>query len=314
MAMENIELRAKSFEAIEKQLDKLVESSYSDLGLYTGKAGLAIAYFLLAKVYNHATNTEKGEQLLIDIMRNINIINNTNFTTGLKGIGWSIEFISQRNFIKVNTDKVLYDFDDLLFKQVSCFKSKSLALEDGLLGTAYYFYSRILAQNERNHPYRQILNDRCLIFLIDEIKEFIYEDKTFNSKINIEFIDDKTLGQTIMFLYLCLKKGINIEACRKMIWDLRFYIDNEILPENIVCLKYPYVLYAYAQIAKYTNDRDMLQSIKMFDSLNDTNLKLQIDKDYNLTSKSPLSIIYNIDKLLNTDLWNVFYLLSPNIS
>ena len=59
-------------------------------------------------------------------------------------------------------------------------------------------------------PYRQILNDRCLIFLIDEIKEFLYEDKTFNSTITAEHIDDKTLAQTFIFLYLCKQKGIDI--------------------------------------------------------------------------------------------------------
>lgn len=313
MAMENTELSTETFEAIEKLIDKQVELSDSQLGLYTGKAGLAIAYFLLAKVYNHDTNTEKGEQLLIDIMRNINLINNTNFTTGLKGIGWSIEFISQRNFVKVNTDKVLYDFDDLLFKQVSCFKSKSLALEDGLLSTAYYFYLRILAQNERTQPYRQILNDRCLIFLIDEIKEFIYEDKTFNSKINTEFIDDKTLGQTFMFLYLCLQKGINIEACRKMLWDLRCNIDSNIITDNKEYMKHPYVLDAYAQIAKSTTDKDMSLNLKKIDLFNDTNIKLKIEKDYNLTKNSPLSIIYNIDNLSTTNVWKAFYLLSSNI-
>lgn len=317
MAMEYFEFMTEEYQLIENQINKLKSSQDMDLSLYTGKTGTAIAYFLLAQINNHSTNHQKGEDLLIEVMTNLNYITNTKFTTGLTGIGWAIEFMSQKEMIKVNTDKVLYDFDDLLFKQVSCYKSKSLSLDEGLLGTAYYFYYRILAQSQRVMPYRQILNDRCLIFLIDEIKEFLYEDKTFNSTITAEHIDDKTLAQTFIFIYLCKQKGIDIEACNKMLWDLKVYITNKFLSDKNSASQHPYLLEAFRQIAKQTNDVNMLSHLENIYTPNKdflkTNIKNYIYKDYKLNDDTPLSFIYRICKISNSTLWKAFFLFNAKL-
>src|SRR5690554_1095395 len=97
----------------------LLNSSFIDnLGLMHGKMGISICFFHLARQTGNKIYEDYAGELIDEIYDEISIHTPVDFKNGLAGIGWGIEYLAQNGFIEADTDIVLDEFDQQIFKEL----------------------------------------------------------------------------------------------------------------------------------------------------------------------------------------------------
>lgn len=201
-------------------------------GLYRGNAGLAISYFVLFRYTSRKAFEYKAKVALDGIYENIASVELLNYAEGLAGIGWAIEWMVQNKFIQANTDEVLEDIDDTIYKSVLYAPDNTVSLSIGTLSKAAYFLKRYQSVNPGTHRYKNICHQECLIILTDEIEEktaklrevldidgFISQDERISS----EMID---LAHSIIFLSKFLSYKINVKAVEDSLYANMNHIEK----------------------------------------------------------------------------------------
>lgn len=86
----------------------IINSSYTDnLGLYNGKMGILIFFAHFARYTQKKIYDDFAGKLLDEVYSEIHTETPINFTNGLCGIGWSMEYLLQNNFLDGNSNEVL---------------------------------------------------------------------------------------------------------------------------------------------------------------------------------------------------------------
>ncbi len=249
---------------IMKELEKSAMLNSNNWGLLNGQTGLCITYFLLSDLFSDTDFGERANQLLANISDNICNVEEFDFENGLAGIGWGIEWMVQNGYIQADTNEVLEDLDDELYKAVVYAKSPNISLENGAVGKAMYFYKRLNAQNKltiRNR-YRNICNQECLVLLIDEMNENLMEEKNgllsagFNQVKNISSDRLIEVARTLIFLTKVFPKKINLEISEKLICTIITFIrQNEKIFLDVSLREGAlYLLYAYSFAGEMLHD------------------------------------------------------------
>jgi len=143
------------------------------VGLFDGAVGKAIIFHLM---YRHTGIEEmktKAFQMLNEVAEKIMEVESLHFDNGLIGIGWAIEWLSQNDFIKENTDIILEDLDVEVYKSVLYKKEEDVSLEKGTLGKAAYFVKRSASVNKDTHRYLRLAHDECLLHLTDDLADLL---------------------------------------------------------------------------------------------------------------------------------------------
>lgn len=251
----------KIYSLIEKNLDLLLESAGDNYSFYNGKMGISFCYFLLAKSLNYERNTAIAVQEVNDVINNFESIDSFSFSKGLMGIGWGLEAMVQNGFIDSNTNELLCDFDDFIYKQVSFFRSPSLSLDQGSLGKATYFYQRFLSPRKGQHPYRFLLNQECLSLLIDEIKFFLLNNE--NGLLTQKGILSKeeiiSVAQSAILLFRIFETRYNEKMISDILKDILTYIETIFISvRSDLSLNNLFFLHSYHIIAKSLDNKKML--------------------------------------------------------
>jgi hypothetical protein len=144
-------------------------------GILNGRMGRALIYAAAYRYSDQPLFENKAQQLLTYITEQIGQEDRLHFGKGIMGIGWAIEWMAQNKFIDENTDEVLADIDDEIYKSVIYEKSDSLSQQVGVLAKALYFFTRYQCMNPGTPRYKTIANIECLILLIDEINEQLFD-------------------------------------------------------------------------------------------------------------------------------------------
>lgn len=251
----------KIYSHIEKNLDLLLESAGDNYSFYNGKTGISFCYFLLAKTFNYERNASIAIREVNSVINNFDSINSFSFSKGLMGIGWGLEAMAQNGFIDSNTNELLCDFDDFIYKQVSFFRSPSLSLDQGSLGKATYFYQRFLSPRKGQHPYRFLLNQECLSLLVDEIKFFLLNDE--NGLLLQKGILPKeeiiSVAQIAILLFRIYETRYNEKMISNILKDILTYIETIFISfRSDLSINYLYLLHSYHIIAKSLDNKKML--------------------------------------------------------
>ncbi|PWK80339.1 hypothetical protein LX99_00804 [Mucilaginibacter oryzae] len=237
-------------ELLKRKLNMLEREFTDSYGLYNGKTGLALSYFLMGQITNNDYYTGRGQHLLDELSDGMAAVNGSSFEEGLAGIGWAVEWLVQNEFISANTDEILGDLDDELYKTVVYEKSSGLSLNDGTIGKAMYFYKRWFARNADTPRNRRICNEECLVLLTDETSEALAsvgdDDLTKdNSCYNVLI----PICQALLFLCKLRDCKINLEVVAKSICsginvlkaELEKYETADMpTPEHVLYLIYTY--------------------------------------------------------------------------
>ncbi len=84
-------------------------------GLYTGKTGIALFFFRYAHFTQNELYSDYSFDLFEKIQNDIHQDTSINYKQGLTGIGSTIEYLIQNNFLEANADEILEDFDKRIF-------------------------------------------------------------------------------------------------------------------------------------------------------------------------------------------------------
>ncbi|SHM81774.1 lanthionine synthetase LanC family protein [Mucilaginibacter sp. OK098] len=231
MALEKLDTQEFNMELsveIKEKLEAFELKCGDNFSLYRGKTGLCMAYFILSAACDNPAYKTKAHELLDELSENMADVQKLHFAAGIAGIGWAVEWLVQNKYIDANTDDILEDLDDEIYKAVVYEKSPDLSIANGTLGKAMYFYRRLLAQNPTTNRYRTICNQECLVLLTDEINEvMLNEESGWLCNNHVPTPDQLTqIAQSIIFLSKLTPFRINIEVCKKVTSSIISFIKN----------------------------------------------------------------------------------------
>jgi len=216
-----------------KDIHDLKDNTYSILptsnGLYEGKMGIAISYLTLAKGYDNKIFKEKGNKILHDVIENISYTEDLSFKEGVLGVGWGLEWLKQSKILDINTDFVLEEVDDTIYKLVVFALDKGLSLQDGLLGKLAYYFKRLKGRSLSTHRYRYLCHQECIVILTDNLYELLYGEEGLLNIDETEIlkqIDQKDIVELTQVLLLISKfVNVNDPAIKKMFTKTMLFAD-----------------------------------------------------------------------------------------
>lgn len=148
----------------------LLNASFIDnLGIMHGKMGISICFFHLARQTGNQIYEDYAGELIDEIYEEITANTPVDFENGLAGIGWGIEFLVQNGFIEADTDEVLEEFDNRIFKELIYNTPNDIGLLNGLSGLGAYFLKRLQNPASNDEKIPTLTNKQTLIHLIDEL-------------------------------------------------------------------------------------------------------------------------------------------------
>lgn len=137
--------------------------------LMGGRAGMALFLFYYAKFTGEEKYYDHAMELLNEIFDKINdgFIFNT-FAGGLAGIGWTVDHLIREEFIDADSDELLGELDEYLYKMMMADIGKGFYdFLHGALGMAAYFLCR--TGNEKSKEY--------LTEIVDALEKASTKDK-----------------------------------------------------------------------------------------------------------------------------------------
>lgn len=103
--------------------------------------GICIFFYQYARFTGKKLHSKYAGELLDEIYNEIDLNYPVNFSDGLAGIAWGVEYLIRNRFVDADPDELLEDLDRQIVKQ-DIRKTTDLSLEKGLKGLAYYVIAR----------------------------------------------------------------------------------------------------------------------------------------------------------------------------
>ncbi|MEM1337010.1 MAG: lanthionine synthetase C family protein [Bacteroidota bacterium] len=130
-----------------RELAELVQQKYHELfhiGILEGQAGAALFQFYCAQYFDEDSYSDAGMDIISHIIDKIN--DNyafPSFSTGIAGFTWTIQHLQAQQFIDIDYDDLLSQFDNYLSTQMKMdFEQGEYDFMHGALGYAFYFLYR----------------------------------------------------------------------------------------------------------------------------------------------------------------------------
>lgn len=232
----------------------LVNFKQDDCGLFEGKAGRAILLYLISR-YNQQDGLKDNALTLLDeISDEIANIDYLGFANGLAGIGWAVEWTAQNGFLEINTDEILDDIDNTLYKSVVYSPDKDISLASGTLGKMCFFLSRYKSNNLHTHRLKRICHEECLILLTDDLYEKVLGEEGLIKNEYLANDDLINLGHLIYFISDFLRLKVNEVTVEKLLnRTLQFvdhliegYCNNRTTSERDIMVQFLSICYYFA--------------------------------------------------------------------
>ena len=141
--------------------------SAPDAGLLHGKMGLVIFLFHYAQYTGDKSFEDHAMDLLDHLHKQIIQQHVFDYADGLAGIGVGVEYLAQNNFIQVDTDAALEDFDKAIWNAVVFGERHDVSLFTGLLGLSRYCLYRVTGRHINNEHIGTLNNKMILVHLTD---------------------------------------------------------------------------------------------------------------------------------------------------
>src|SRR5579872_13877 len=182
--------------------DRIPFEISDNCGLYHGMTGHAVISFLLSKSdhLHKEFHHQHAVGLLNIVSESIGDLVATDFENGLSGIGWALEWLAQNNILHINTDEILEDIDDALYRSVVYTSENDISLRSGDLGKLLYFLYRHNSENEGYCLFRNIAIEECLVLVIDRIFEKTCGNNGLIHKETLTNNDLINVGHLIFFI------------------------------------------------------------------------------------------------------------------
>lgn len=153
-------------------------SFIKDLGLVSGKTGLAILFFTLARRRDNRYYSSYANELIDEIYQELTPEVSTGLSSGLIGIGLGFQYLISNRYVDAHEDNVLSEFDDTIYSRLeeSRFSQSQLVIESGI-----YFAQRVSSFRTRQDLKLVDLNQRRLHTIIRHLldKDLSFKDLPF---------------------------------------------------------------------------------------------------------------------------------------
>ncbi len=173
---------------IYKNIAKIIHQKelINDQSLLHGNTGLSVLFYHLAKKTGLSEYQKTADDLIEVVFKNLNSSSPSDFESGMAGIGWGVEYLIQNNFVEGDSDDILEEVDNKVFKVLNEESINSLEVSNGLTGYLLYLISRLKNKSPYSSMPQQI-NRELLILTINRIYEnlttqlpFIVKDISFD--------------------------------------------------------------------------------------------------------------------------------------
>ena len=162
--------------AVIAQLTSYKYKDYDDnLGVLAGISGVALFQFYYSKHTNNDYHADIGAEIITHCIEKINTgFSHPSFCNGIAGLAWVIQHLRKEGFIELNSDDLLSQFDDFLYKKMIIdFRENKYDFLHGALGYAFYFFKRF-KETERVELREKYQN--ILFFSISEMERLSTKD------------------------------------------------------------------------------------------------------------------------------------------
>lgn len=122
-----------------------------DNGLWNGKLGLSLFFYLLSRHTGNRWHAEFADELLDWVCNHLSNRMPIQFADGLCGTGWSIEWLRAEGFIEGDTDEILEEVDRTVMEQ-DLRRITDTSLKSGLWGIAAYVRCRLDSPRKIEKP------------------------------------------------------------------------------------------------------------------------------------------------------------------
>lgn len=197
-------------------------------GLYYGKSGKAILLYLLYRSSSDKQLSEAALEMLNSVSDSIANEEQLDFANGIAGIGWAVEWIAQNGFLEINTNEILEEIDDALYKSVVFGSDKNISLANGTLGKLLFFLSRYKSRNPNTHRLKNIFHEECLVLLSDDLHEKLLSDTGILKKEKLSENDLLNIGHLIYFFSDFLWTRVNEPTVEEALYEIVKFADKYI--------------------------------------------------------------------------------------
>lgn len=115
----------------------------TNLGLFHGRMGVIIFFYTYARYTKLRYYEDFAEFLLDDLFLQLNTSLPACLESGLAGIGWSLEYLIQNEYLHGNTNEILYDLDLELMAKVDLKRLSDESIQEGIAGLVFYVLTRL---------------------------------------------------------------------------------------------------------------------------------------------------------------------------
>jgi lantibiotic modifying enzyme len=125
----------------------MINASFlADLGLYHGKMGIVIFFAHYSRYTGNLMYDDFAGELMDEIGEELHTQLPIDFSEGLCGIGWGVEYLSQNNFTEGDSDQILENIDKRIMER-DVLRVEDESLETGLAGISLYLQTRLKNKN-----------------------------------------------------------------------------------------------------------------------------------------------------------------------
>lgn len=143
----------------------LQSSLTNNPGLLNGKMGISIFFFHLARKTGNSVYEDHAGELLEQVLKQIHGNSSVDFSSGLAGIGWGVEYLLYNGYIESNEDKILEELDSAIFQLDARCPSLQRFYDD------YYGYGLYYLFRTKNN----IWSEKVLQLIWSDIKALLTE-------------------------------------------------------------------------------------------------------------------------------------------
>lgn len=150
----------------------------NNIGLLNGKLGVSIYFFHLARETENELHQEFAEKLVDEVYTVVSRGHTPpDFENGLAGIAWGIEYLVHNGFVEADTDTVLSDPDDRIYRHIVTAKDLQMEVQEGIMGYMLYILARLQGKDISVESSQNYIFKRLLIELVNDMGDLIEEGK-----------------------------------------------------------------------------------------------------------------------------------------
>lgn len=159
-----------------------------EYGLLTGKMGICLYLYEYARFIQSAEYTTYADDLLDEIINNVKDVNSFDFSTGLPGIAFGIDYLLKHKFVEGDSGEVLGDMENRICQSITDYINEPEKVMPPLIISPVYFIykgdfsnkkyllARMLQYVDRILQSDTYMTSTCLnsiLFLLKSMKKYI---------------------------------------------------------------------------------------------------------------------------------------------